>query len=44
MSQRSSSNYGDRDVGCFLQFFEVVMTDLTGQAAPWDTCTVGALA
>ena len=28
----------DGDVGCFLQFFGVVMADLTGGAAPWDTC------
>jgi hypothetical protein len=35
----SKSSHGDRDVGCFLQFFEVVMADWTGLAAPWDTCS-----
>jgi hypothetical protein len=40
ISQQSSSKYADRDVGCFLQFFEVVMADLTGPAAPWDTCLI----
>jgi hypothetical protein len=39
----SSPNYGDRDFGCFLQFFEVVMADLTGRAAAWNTFTVGAI-
>ena len=43
MRSGSSINYGDRDVGCFLQFSEVLMADLTGSAASWDTCTVGAI-
>jgi hypothetical protein len=34
-----SSNKGDRVLGCFLPFFEVVTADVTGPAATWSTCS-----
>jgi hypothetical protein len=36
-----SSNDGVSNIGCIVQFFEVVMADLTDPAATCDTCSNG---
>ena len=36
---RPPSNNGNSGVGCILPFFEVIMADLAGPAATWDTCS-----